>query len=262
MFVTKNSGKVVKFDKKRIIRTCMRAGLSRKHAKNIADEVEKKIYDRIPTKIILKIILSEIRKIDRFASMKYDLKGSIMKLGPSGFTFERFISKLLESQGYKTKINVVINGRCAKHEVDIIAEKNGQSIIECKYHNYPGIYTGIKDALYTYARFVDIKEVSRNKEFKDVWLVSNTKFSSDAVKYSTCRGITLVGWKYPKGKSLTDLIENKKMYPVTILKSISKSTLLKLLKYNIITIKDLIDQKPDIKGISNILKEAERLTEK
>ena len=51
-----------------------------------------------------------------------------------------------------------MKGKCASHEIDVIADK-GDSLrymIECKYHNSQGIYTGLKEALYTHARFLDL----------------------------------------------------------------------------------------------------------
>lgn len=34
---------------------------------------------------------------------------------------------------------------------------SGRYMIECKFHNVP-IYTGLKEVMYTYARFLDVKD--------------------------------------------------------------------------------------------------------
>jgi len=50
-------------------------------------------------------------------------------------------------------------------------------------------------------------------------LVTNTKFTSEALRYCSCVGVELLGWNWPKGKGLEDLIDAKKLYPITILPS-------------------------------------------
>ena len=58
----------------------------------------------------------------------------------------------------------ILRGHCVSHEIDIVASKQEkQYMIECKYHNMPGIYTCLKEVLYTYARFLDLVEGSQNK---------------------------------------------------------------------------------------------------
>jgi hypothetical protein len=263
MDIIKSHGSKVRFDPNRIIKTCMRSGLSIGDAEEVAKIVESKIYEGITTRKILKITISEIRKKDKNSATKYDLKGAIMRLGPDGFVFEKFVSKVLQSEGYKTKTNIIVTGACVQHEIDIIAEKIKKSMIECKYHNSSGIYTGIKDILYTYARFLDLKEgysSGKCENFSEAWVASNTKFSLDAIQYASCKGMTLLGWNYPQENSLAKMIERNKIYPITILKSVSPEIKKELLKYNIVTIKDILTKKPKIKNISQVLSEVEQLT--
>ena len=263
MLVTKSSGKQVAFDHNRIIRTCKRAGLSKKEAEEVAQIVEGKIYDGIATKKLLKIVLSELEKYGEHVSMKYDLKGALMRLGPSGFAFEKFIARVLEQLDWKVKTNSIITGGCITHEIDVIAEKADRVMIECKYHNSPGIYTGVKDILYTYARFLDLQDGYKSgkcEKFDGVWLASNTKFSTDTMKYGSCRGIELLGWNYPKGGSLAELIEKTKTYPITMLRGLTPTTKNTLIEYNIVTVKDLLEKQPKIKNISLLLQQAEQLT--
>ena len=74
--------------------------------------------------------------------------------------------------------------KCVSHEVDIISVSPNceRYLIECKYHNYPGIITKLKESLYTHARFLDLKENRLNKEL----LISNTKVSKEVIQYSKC----------------------------------------------------------------------------
>jgi hypothetical protein len=102
-----------------------------------------------------------------------------MSLGPSGFPFEIYFAKILENYNYKTKVDNIIPGKIILHEVDIIAEKNKKKyMIECKYHNEIGVHTKLHVAMYTYARFLDVKK------YDIPWLVTNTKCVDVALDYA------------------------------------------------------------------------------
>ncbi|MEM4566007.1 MAG: ATP cone domain-containing protein [Archaeoglobaceae archaeon] len=215
MKVKKRDGRLEEFSKDKIVKTAVRAGLSVDKARKVAEEVEKKIYDGITTDEILSIVLSEIEKLSKNVSARYGLKSSLLRLGPAGYRFEKFVSSLLREYGYKTRLNELIKGKCVTHEVDVVAEKEKRYLVECKFHNTP-TYTGLKEVLYSYARFLDIGEVV--KDFDGVWVFTNTKFSSEATKFAECRGIKLTGWRYPENEGIEALLERKKLYPVTVLK--------------------------------------------
>jgi hypothetical protein len=54
-------------------------------------------------------------------------------------------------------------------------------------------------------------------------------------------GLKIVSWKYPAENSLERMIENKKLYPVTILSSIKKTSLNILFKNDITLVRDIAD---------------------
>jgi len=239
MFVVKASGKKERFDRRKIYKTCKRAGAPDDVAERISEEIERTAYDGITTKEILRRILRLLEKEMPKVAARYDLKGAIMRMGPAGYVFEHLVSELLRAHGYRTKWHIILRGFCVEHEVDVIAEKNGKRImIECKYHNSPGIYTGIKDALYTYARFVDLKE--GGEKFDEVWLVSNTKFSTEAMRFGSCRKMKMVGWNHPKGEGIKDLLEAKRLYPVTVLRSLTPRVLERLSSSGLMFCRDLL----------------------
>ena len=110
---------------------------------------------------------------------RYQLKDSIMRLGSAGFMFENYVGEILKHSGFKVKgIRCKIRGKCTFHEIDLIAssEKN-QMLIECKYHSKHSAYTGLKESLYTHARFLDT-----GPYFDGECLVCNTKVSNHAKK--------------------------------------------------------------------------------
>ena len=237
--VTKASGEKEKFDKKKIERTVIKAGASRQFADKIVREVEKKIYEGITTKEILKITLKLLKDNPEVAS-RYDLKRAIMNLGPSGFPFEKFFAAILKNYGYETKVGVTMTGKATTHEVDIIAIKEKNYMIECKYHNQLGTHTDSKVAMYTYARYLDLKNNPENK-IDLGWLVTNTKCTSHAIQYAEGVGLKITSWQYPKNENLQKLIMKKRLYPITILKSVNGSIKERLSQVSIVLARDFID---------------------
>jgi len=244
MWVVKASGETEKFNPEKIKRTCIRAGASEELADRIVKQVTSKVYDGISTKEILNIALKLLNKEKPQIAARYDLKGAMLRLGPAGFVFEHFIGELLKEYGYQTKVHNILRGHCVSHEIDVIATKDSKNfMIECKYHNMLGIYTGIREALYTYARFLDLQEGSKRglcQEFEQPWLICNTKFSEDSIQYANCRGVRLTGWSYPEDGSLKTLIEEKKLYPITMIKSLDADSLDKLASCSFILAIDLL----------------------
>lgn len=239
-YIIKASGEKQEFEKKKIFRTALKAGASKQFAEDVANDVEKRVYEGIKTREILKITLGLLKSKPEIAA-RYNLKKAIMSLGPSGFPFEEFFSQILKSYGYETKVGNNLKGKIINHEVDIIAKKKFNYMIECKYHNAPGIYTKSKVALYTYARFLDLKNNTKIK-FDFPWLVTNTKCSSDAVNYAKSVDMKITSWQYSSdGKNLQELIEKKKLYPITILKSVKGHVKEKLSQARIILARSLVD---------------------
>ena len=256
MWVVKASGETEKFDPEKIKRTCLKAGASEELANKIVKEVIRKSYDGISTKEILHIALRLLSKEKPHIAARYDLKGAMFRLGPAGFVFEHFIGEILKEYEYSTKVHNILRGYCVSHEVDIIATRADKSyMIECKYHNLQGIYTGLREVLYTYARFLDLLEGSKQglcQKFEQPWLVCNTKFSEDTIEYAKCKGIKLIGWSYPEDNSLESLIEKKKLYPITMIRSLDADSLDRLASSDFILAIDLL--RIPLKEINSITK--------
>jgi Holliday junction resolvase len=254
MYVIKTTGEREEFDPQKIKGTCLRAGASEKLANKIVEQVKKKVYPGISTREILKLTLELLHKEKPFVAARYDLKGSIFRLGPAGFAFEHLVGEILGRYGYKIKIESIVRGACVSHEIDVVAEKKRKTyMIECKYHNIPGIYTGLREVLYTYARFLDLQDGHKKRlcqKFHVPWLICNTKFSDEAIKYAKCRKIMLTGWRYPGNKGLERLVEDKKLYPVTMLRTLDRDTRDRLASMNLILLKDLLET--DIKELHKI----------
>jgi len=194
----------------------MRAGASKKTAKKILKKVRSEVYRDIGTSDIYKLVLQAIskEKDTEVLHKKYQLKDAIMRLGPAGFAFENYVKELLEHRGIQIeRIRAEVKGKCVNHEIDLIAVLDHKRImVECKYHSRRGNYVGLKDTLYTHARFLDTLP-----NFDGEAIVCNTKISYDAKKYAKCIGQQVFSWRYPPEKSLEKIIEENKLYPITIL---------------------------------------------
>jgi len=246
--IRKASGEVEEFDPKKVEVAILRAGGTPGIAMQVIKKLDKKLYNGIPTRDIYKITFRLLDREQHSLASRYDLKRAIMRLGPAGFSFETYLGEVLAEHGYKVKLRQKIQGRCVKHEIDIILNKDDEhTIVECKYHNEEGYYTGLKSTLYTYARFLDLQECFREgkcENFSDVWLATNTKFSAEAIQYANCREVKLLGWRYPSNEGIEMLIESKGLYPVTILRKLDNTSKKRLSDANLLILKDLTEKDP------------------
>ncbi|RLE72383.1 MAG: ATPase [Thermoprotei archaeon] len=227
----------------------MRARVHYDLAIKVVEEVSNRVRSSASTREIYRIVVNTLLKEDVTAANRYRLKESIMLLGPQGYPFEEYFAQLLKMYGYHVETNQLIRGECVVHEVDIVAVKDGvRYMVECKYHNSPGIYVDLKTALYVYARFLDLK-----KKFDKAWLATNTKFTKEALKYSNCVGVKLTGWRYPREGGLEKMVEEKKLYPVTALFSLNDYAIRKLLEAGVVLAKDLTLLEPeDLHNLTSI----------
>jgi len=178
--------------------------------------VRSQIYQGVSTNNIYKFVLQAIseEKGGKALHQRYQLKEAIMKLGPNGFAFENYVSNILEHYGLEIKgIRSKVHGKCSNHEIDLIAISNKKKfMIECKHNSSRGGFVGLKVALYTHARFLDASPI-----FDGEVIVCNAKVSQNAKKYAKCIGQQIFSWRYPPKQSLEKIIEDYKLYPITIL---------------------------------------------
>lgn len=235
VIVTKASWIKEPFVKGKLHQSLTRAGASAPLADQIVNQVEKHLTVGMSTKRIYKVAYKLLHNASLPIAGRYHLKNGIMELGPSGFPFERYVSEILAYRGYKVQVGKIIDGKCVKHEVDVVAEKDEHHfMIECKYHNQPGMVCDVKIPLYIQARFKDIEAQwqllpGHHEKFHQGWVVTNTRFTADALTYGTCAGLRLVSLDHPKSGNLRQMIETTGLYPLTCLTSlthIEKKTLL------------------------------------
>lgn len=252
--ITKASGEKAIFSNEKLRFSLARAGADENIINEIIAKINSILYNNMTTEEIYKRAFSELKKYSKVAAGKYHIKRAIMELGPSGFPFEKYISKILAFNDFSVQLNQIVNGKCVNHEVDIIAEKDKKRfLIECKYHNTLGITCNVKIPLYIDARLKDIQEVAdysnSNLKFNQAWLVTNTKFTADAIQYGTCAGLHLIGWNYPKNGSIKDMIDESSLYPITCLTSLSQKEKKLILESGIVLCSDLITDRRVLKSV-------------
>lgn len=219
--VIKYNGEKEPFSINKVYNSALKAGASFSLAKQISLDIEKDIYPDIRTSEIFKRVKEELKNQDIQLAIKFSLKEGIRKLGPDGFLFESFIKKILSNYCMKIKEGKIISGKGSKYELDFLAEKDNKLYAgECKYRNKSNCVIDINVCLKSFAILEDIKDnvIFEGKEPVS-FIVTNSKFTNEAIKYSACKGIKLLGWRYPEKRGLERLIEEKKLYPATILPS-------------------------------------------
>lgn len=242
--IIKASGEKVPFEPEKLRRSLLRVGAYEELINQILDEVVNYLHDGMSTREIYRIAFRLLHKKSRTLAAKYHLKRAIMRLGVTGYPFEKYFAEILRHQRFEVQNNQIIKGHCVNHEVDIVAKKNNKHIyIECKYHNFQGNKCTVKIPLYVKARFIDIIEKQQNMtaENFEMWLVTNTRFTSDALQYGNCAGLHLVSWDYPQNNSLKEQIEISGLYPITCITQFTKMELSRLFSNNIVLCKSIRD---------------------
>lgn len=237
--ITKADGTHEEFSEEKLIESIKRAGIPINLQDSLLEHVRARLYEGIPSSKIYKHIQEYLIKAKEPYQAKYSLKKAIMEIGPTGFPFEVYVSEILKSMGYKTIVGSLLRGQCVNHEVDVIAQNQSEKIfVECKYHNRPGLRSDVHVALYTKARFDDLKE---KHNFSSAMLITNTKVTSDALDFANCSNIKVIGWNYPNREGLRDLVEKYKLFPITQFSFASGKEKIQLLEKNIVLIKQICE---------------------
>ena len=238
--IIKANGKPQRFSSLKFKNSLTHSGVKNEHIDPILIKVKNALKPEITSQEIFNIAHHELNQNNRALSYRYALKRGIFELGPTGFPFEQLMSRLWMKLGYQSKTNQMVEGKCVTHEVDLVGETEDELIWgECKFHNVQGTTVDLKTALYVYARFLDLKENATNdSRKKTMWLITNTRFTKEAIAFSECRGVKLLGWEYPSPLGLNQLLETHQLYPITSIHSLKRKQKLDLMQKGIITCSD------------------------
>lgn len=272
MKVIKHSGHIVNFSKDKLQRSLLKSGAAPDLVHKVMQQIESQLFDGITTKQIYKQAFALLKKGGNAHAARYNLRAALQMLGPAGFFFEKYIARLFASEGFETKTNLTLQGKCISHEVDIALKRDNLiTMIECKFHNSREAVSDVKVPMYILSRFNDLKEgpytiFSTHEKINSCIIVTNNRFTSDAEAFATCCGIRLLSWDYPKDNAIKNKIDNNNLYPLTCLTTLTMVEKERLMILNQILVSDLINDSESLSKIGlsenrirNVLKEASQL---
>lgn len=252
--VTKADGTLEVYRPEKLKRSLKNAGASPGEISDILKEIENHLFPAITTEEIYRTAFTLLRNSEHPIAARYSLRRALFGLGPTGFPFEDYVAALMRADGYVAKTRVLLQGKCVVHELDVIAEKDGECLItEAKFHAQPGTKSDLQVVLYCYARFLDLQNAPIKGEApcdtKKGLVVTNTKFTKAAIDYAECVGLDLISWGYGGERSLEKWIERTKLYPVTVLSSLSEREKMSLMTSGSVLCKDIIDNEAVLSSV-------------
>src|SRR3989338_8505019 len=240
---------VESFDERRLIASLERAGAGAHAAQRIAERITATLVPGTSSKEVYARAFALLRREGRPIAARYALRRALFEFGPSGHPFEDFISHLFQAEGWSVETRKIIRGHCVSHEVDFYASHPAQNTYlaaELKYHNDPGYKTDLKIALYVKRRFDDIFACDPSLRACPIdrgLLVTNTKFTTEAIAYAECAGVELLGWHYPIQDSLFTRMSRARVYPITTLTTLTTTEKRLLIEQGIIAVDMLLTDK-------------------
>lgn len=227
--ILKADGTKESFDPTRLVASLVRAGAGGHTAERIAEQMSASIIPGTTSHEIYSRAFGLLRREARPVAARYALRRALLELGPTGHPFEDFIAHLFKAEGWRVETRKIIKGKCVSHETDLYASHPGENVhlaAELKYHNDPAYKTDLKVALYVKSRFDDIFACHPHERSFPIdrgLLITNTKFTSEAIAYSECAGVELLGWGYPDANNLFMRMSEAKVYPITALTDLSRA---------------------------------------
>lgn len=265
ILVVKADGTQEPFNVNKLRKSLRRAGARDEEVQRIVSHIEAESHDGITTQDIYRHAFSLLsHESSPAARARYSLRRGLLNLGPTGFPFEEFLAKLFQTEGYTAVTGSIVAGTCAEHELDVAAYKDDHAFVaEAKFHSRPGIKTDLQVAMYTYARFLDLNQqkicAADICGITEMWLITNTKFTSAAERYGQCVGLHLLSWNYPHNDNLHDRIQRAGIYPITVLSSLSPAQKQVLIERGIIICRDLVAQPQSLRHLHVSTKKQEQV---
>lgn len=273
-FIIKADGSKEVFDPQRLVVSLERSGAMPFAAERITRTITDSVAPGTSSREIYTRAFALLRREARPVAARYALRRALLELGPTGHPFEDFISHLYRAEGWQVETRKVIRGKCVPHEVDLYAshpEKNEFLAAELKYHNDPSYKTDLKVALYVKSRFDDIFNCDPKVRACSIdrgILITNTKFTSEAIAYAQCSGVELLGWGHPAGDNLFMRMSRVQVYPVTTLTGLSRAEKRLLIESGTIAVDEIMRDRRTLNPlhlsstrVGELLAEAEGLLE-
>lgn len=237
--LVKTTGLFEPFREHKLRRSLMRSGAARDQVEHIVDAVHDRLHDGMATNEVFRIAHRLLRHERRDTAARYSLQRAIQQLGPDGFPFERFVAELWHHDGFRTRTGVLLQGRFVRHEVDLVAVRGRERELgECKFKMQSDGKVDVKVALYVHSRADDLAGIG----YRRFWLITNGRFTSDALAYGHGVGLEMLSWDHPKGESLRERIDRAGLHPITVLSSLHKQEQGVLLRKGVVLCAALLEQ--------------------
>ncbi|HCC21985.1 hypothetical protein A2480_02420 [Candidatus Uhrbacteria bacterium RIFOXYC2_FULL_47_19] len=249
MLIKKSNGELVTFDPNKIRATIKRAGANNELADRVLQRIQAKVRNGMATKRLFAIVRKELRRESRHLAQRYNLRTALLRLGPAGFKFEKYVASILNAYDYTALVpEQEYIGLCVKHEVDVVATKGGHSlVIEAKFRNRFADTVTLRDTLATWARYNDLRDGAETNRscplFDEIWIVTNGTFSDRAMQFGLCRGINMVGWRM--GQSLAEMVDHTALYPITVIDNLRQWELERFAKNDLLLCREVVIEDPD-----------------
>lgn len=269
MLITKANGEQEPFDVSKLHGSLTRAGAGIATIERIIEHIEGELEPGMTTTHIYRHAFNLLKKEEeKPVAARYSLRRAITALGPSGFPFEQFLGEIFRTRGYAVETGVHLLGKCAEHEVDVVASNEKEVVaVEAKFHNKSGFKTDLKVVLYVSARARDLHDTDFDNRRKHgqvgtMWLITNTKFTRNAIRYATCAGlIHLVGWNYPHKENLQDIIEASGLHPVSCLTTLTPKDKSALFTHGHVLCRDITEDASRLSAIGLSQPQANKVLE-
>ncbi len=249
MIIVKAGGERVPFKPEKIAETLRRIGAKDALVSHVVQKVTAAVKDGMTTSEVYAIVRKELHKENRCIAHRYNLRAGLLRLGPAGFKFEKYVASILQAYEYATELpEQELPGLCVMHEVDVVARTPSRTImIEAKFRNRFDDTVNLKDTMATWARLIDLREGSKAGKkspfFDEAWIVTNGRFSDRAHQFGVCKGIQMIGWSQTE-QSLARMVDHAALYPITVIDSLKPWELERFSEKNILLCRELRTKKP------------------
>ena len=120
-----------------------------------------------------------------------------------------------------------------------------QHLVECKFYISTGKNANVQVPLYVRSRINDIVYLRLGQPEYSGYsfsggIVTNTRFTDDAIAFGESAGLKLLSWDYPRGAGLKDIIDREKIYPVTVLTRLTTAQKQQLMERGIVICRQIV----------------------
>ncbi len=212
VIIIKASGEKETFNVEKLRGSLVNSGASDDAAEQVINHIVSELKEGMTTSEIYRHAFEYLKGVSKPLAHSYSLRRAVMHIGPTGFPFEKLVGKIFAEKGYQVATDQIVMGKCIPHEVDVVAYNDKELIMcEAKFHNELGTKSDVKVALYIKARFDDLSHGTFDygrpgRKLDEGILITNTKFSTTAIRYGACENLRMIGWNYPEKGNLNDLI--------------------------------------------------------